>query len=47
VLEGLDVLREEEQVLSRAIGARRFQALHEGLLALEGVLEDAAEVRAR
>ncbi len=43
VLDGLDVLREEEQALSRAIGARRFAALHEALLALERVLEEEVE----
>ena len=39
VLEGLDVLREEEEELRAAIGAGRFSALHDGLLALERVLE--------
>jgi DNA-binding transcriptional ArsR family regulator len=39
-LEGLDVLRDEEEVLRAAIGAQRFRALHAGLLALERVLEE-------
>ena len=43
VLDGLDVLREEEELLRAAIGARRFKGLYLGLLALERVLEEDEE----
>lgn len=41
ILQGLTVLRDIEAEMERTIGAPRFEALHDALLALEKMLEQA------
>ena len=43
IMQGLGVLRELEVEMERTIGKAKFAALHEALLALELMLEPAAE----
>jgi DNA-binding MarR family transcriptional regulator len=43
ILQGLSVLREIESEIERSIGASKFEALHEALLALESMLEPRAD----
>src|SRR5690606_24554144 len=42
LFDGLAILREEEQAMARAIGQERFAQLHEALLALEAMLDEAS-----
>lgn len=42
LFDGLAILREEEQAMARAIGQERFAQLHEALIALEAMLDEAS-----